>query len=137
MKIDPKLNTLAVDLHGQRIGVITRLAGDRHIFALEQEYIDDPNRHTLSLSLKGSTGGIVTAIRPVTRRLPPFFSNLLPEGHLRTYLAEQAGVKTEREFFLLAVLGEELPDRLRAAHIGVEGWDIVWRRGGWCAEDVF
>jgi serine/threonine-protein kinase HipA len=45
----------------------------------------------------------------VTRRLPPFFSNLLPEGHLRTYLAEQAGVKPEREFFLLAQLGADLP----------------------------
>ena len=41
--------------------------------------------------------------------MPPFFSNLLPEGHLRAYLARQAGVKPEREFFLLAVLGADLP----------------------------
>jgi len=34
--------------------------------------------------------------------LPPFFSNLLPEGHLREYLAARAGVKPGREFFLLA-----------------------------------
>jgi hypothetical protein len=52
---------------------------------------------------------MVTAVRPVTRRVPPFFSNLLPEGPLRTYLAERAAVKAEREFFLLAVLGEDLP----------------------------
>jgi serine/threonine-protein kinase HipA len=52
---------------------------------------------------------MVTSVRPVTRRVPPFFSNLLPEGPLRTYLAERAGVKAEREFFLLAVLGEDLP----------------------------
>ena len=109
MKVDPaKLNALAVHLHGRRIGVITRLAGDRQLFAFEQDYIDDPNR-TLSLSFKGRGGGIVTSVRPMTRRVPPFFSNLLPEGPLRTYLAEQAGVKAEREFFLLAVLGEDLP----------------------------
>jgi serine/threonine-protein kinase HipA len=88
--------------------VITRLSGDKQIFALEQSYIDDDARPTLSLSLKGRSGGLVTSIKPVHRRVPPFFSNLLPEGHLRTYLASQAGVNPEREFFLLAALGADL-----------------------------
>lgn len=113
MKFDPqKLNALAVHLHGRAIGVLNRLAGDRHLFAFEQDYIDDPERPTLSLSFKGRTGGLVTALRPVGRRVPPFFSNLLPEGHLRTYLAQRAEVKPEREFFLLAVLGGDLPGAL-------------------------
>ena len=114
MKSDPKLNALAVYLHGQRVGVINRLAGDHHLFAFEQEYIDNPNRPTLSLSFKGQYGGLVTAVRPVGRRVPPFFSNLLPEGHLRTYLAEHAGVKPEREFFLLAALGADLAGAVTA-----------------------
>jgi serine/threonine-protein kinase HipA len=113
MKFDPKkLNALAVRLHGRQIGVINRLAGDRQIFAFEQDYIDDQQRPTLSLSFKGRTGGLVTALRPVPRRLPPFFSNLLPEGHLRQYLAKLADVNPEREFFLLAVLGADLPGAL-------------------------
>jgi serine/threonine-protein kinase HipA len=113
MKFDPKkLNALAVRLHGRQIGVINRLAGDRQIFAFEQGYIDDPQRSTLSLSFKGRTGGLVTALRPVPRRVPPFFSNLLPEGHLREYLAKLANVNPEREFFLLAVLGADLPGAL-------------------------
>jgi serine/threonine-protein kinase HipA len=113
MKFDTtKLNALAVRLHGRQIGIINRLAGERQIFAFEQEYIDDPNRPTLSLSFKSGTGGLVTALRPVPRRVPPFFSNLLPEGHLRTYLAKLAEVKPEREFFLLAVLGADLPGAL-------------------------
>lgn len=102
-----KVNALGVYLQDRRIGVINRLAGDRHIFAFEQDYIDDPNRPALSLSYKGQAGGLVTAVRPVGR-LPPFFSNLLPEGHLRGYLAEKAGVKKEREFYLMAVLGADL-----------------------------
>jgi serine/threonine-protein kinase HipA len=102
------VNSLAVHLHGRRIGIINRLAGDRHLFAFEQDYVDDPNRPTLSLAYKGQAGGLVTAVRPVVRRLPPFFSNLLPEGHLRIYLAEKAGVKPEREFFLMAVLGADV-----------------------------
>jgi serine/threonine-protein kinase HipA len=113
MKFDPQnLNALSVELYGRRIGIINRLAGDRHLFAFEQDYLDDPGRPTLSLSFKGEEGGLVTATRPVSVRLPPFFSNLLPEGHLREYLAMRAGVKPEREFFLLAVLGGDLPGAL-------------------------
>ncbi|MGB2628727.1 MAG: HipA domain-containing protein [Candidatus Acidiferrum sp.] len=104
-----KLNALAVRLYGRQIGIITRLAGERHLFAFEQDYIDDPGRPTLSLSFKSTTGGVVTRARPVTGRVPPFFANLLPEGPLRSYLAKKADVKSEREFFLLAVLGGDLP----------------------------
>lgn len=100
---------LAVRLHGQRIGVITRLAGDRYLFAFDQAYVDDSNRPTLSLSFKGSSGGLITSVRPYNVRLPPFFSNLLPEGQLREYLAARAGVKPNRDFFLLATLGADLP----------------------------
>ena len=103
-----KVNALGIHLHGRRIGILNRLGGDSHIFAFEQDYIDDPNRATLSLSYKSRTGGLVTTVRPVSRRLPPFFSNLLPEGHLRDYLAQKAGVKKEREFYLMAVLGADL-----------------------------
>ena len=104
-----KLTALAVKLHGCRIGVIQRLVGDKQLFAFEQDYVDDPRRSTLSLSFKSQTGGLMTTVRPIPRRVPPFFSNLLPEGHLREYLAEQAGVNPEREFFLLAALGADLP----------------------------
>ncbi len=66
MKFDPKkLNALSVRLHGKQIGVINRLAGDRQIFAFEQDYIDDPHRPTLSLSFKGRTGGF--RLRPCAR----------------------------------------------------------------------
>lgn len=42
MKFDRKtLNALSVRLHKKHIGVITRLAGDRQLFAFEQEYVDD------------------------------------------------------------------------------------------------
>src|SRR5258708_2219150 len=102
-----KPSALSVRLQGKHIGVITRLAGDRQLFAFEQDYIDDQQRPTLSLSFKGSTGGLVTQTRPTGRRVPPFFSNLLPEGHLRAYLAKPADGNPEREFFLLAVLGAD------------------------------
>lgn len=113
MKFDTQnVNALAVKLKDYRIGIINRLAGDRYLFSFEQEYIDDPQRPTLSLSFKGQAGGLITSTRLFNSSLPPFFSNLLPEGHLRTYLAQRAGVKSEREFFLLVALGVDLPGAL-------------------------
>ena len=50
--------------------------------------------------------------------MPPFFANLLPEGHLRTYLANLADLNPEREFFLLAVLGADLPGALVVSPLG-------------------
>ena len=99
------------------------MAGDHHLFSFEQEYLDDPNRPTLSLSFKGRSGGLVNRIRPVGSRLPPYFSNLLPEGHLRTYLAERAGVKAHREFFLLAALGADLSGAVTVAPLTADGHD--------------
>jgi serine/threonine-protein kinase HipA len=63
----------------------------------------------------------VTNFSPVGRRVPVFFSNLLPEGHLRDYLARRAGVNSEREFFLLAVLGADLPGAVVVAPLDVDG----------------
>lgn len=110
---------LKVWLYDRPIGIINRLAGDRHIFSFEQDYIDDPNRPTLSLSFKGQTSELITTSRITHLRLPPFFSNLLPEGYLRTYLAQRAGVKPEREFYLLEALGADLPGALT-----VTPWDV-------------
>lgn len=121
MKSDrQKINALAIRLQGRRIGIINRLAGDRHLFSFEQDYIDNPRRPTLSLSFKGQAGGLVTNPRLVNVLLPPFFSNVLPEGHLRTYLAQRADIKPEREFFLLAALGADLPGAITAAALEME-----------------
>ena len=55
-------------------------------------------------------------------RLLPFFSNLLPEGHLRDYLAGRAGVKPAREFFLIRVLGQDLPGAVTVRPADDEAW---------------
>jgi serine/threonine-protein kinase HipA len=120
-----KVTALAVELSGRRIGVINRLGGDRHLFSFEQDYIDDTTRPTLSLSFKSAAGGLVTAVRPTGRKLPPFFSNLLPEGHLREYLAAKAGVKPEREFFLLAILGSDLAGAVTVRPLDREGHNVT------------
>jgi serine/threonine-protein kinase HipA len=106
------ITVLDVRLHGQIIGTLTRLPGDRVLFAFTESYVADENRPTLSLSLKDALGSLIIDVRPTQTRLPAFFANLLPEGAMRDYLAARASVKPEREFFLLAVLGRDLPGAL-------------------------
>ncbi len=102
-------DALEVLLGDRRIGLITALGGDQSIFAFDDAYAEDPDRPTLSLSFKGERGGLLRDHRPTQTRLMPFFSNLLPEGPLRDYLAKRAGVKPMREYPLLEALGLDLP----------------------------
>jgi len=104
-----KIGALEVKLHEKPIGTITLLEGDRTIFSFKKNYIDQLDRPVLGLNFKDTYGQLMTDHRVHQTRLMPFFSNLLPEGPLRTYLANLAGVKSNREFFLLAALGKDLP----------------------------
>lgn len=103
------VDVLEVRLGDRTVGAITALGGDRSIFTFDDGYAEDSQRPTLSLSFKSQTGGLIREHNSTQTRLLPFFSNLLPEGRLRAYLAERAGVKTSREFFLLWALGADLP----------------------------
>jgi serine/threonine-protein kinase HipA len=102
-------DVLNVSLGNRRVGAITGLGAERSIFVFADDYADDPRRPTLSLSFKAETGGLLRDQRSTQARLLPYFSNLLPEGELRHYLAARAGVKPSREFFLLWALGIDLP----------------------------
>lgn len=116
------VSVLNVNLYGEPIGTLTNLGGDRTIFAFTEEYIADPDRPTLGLAFKDEYGDLYTDFRPYQKRVMPFFSNLLPEGHLRKYLAEQAGVNPEREFYLLWALGHDLPGAITITPADGEAW---------------
>ncbi|MGB5458177.1 MAG: HipA domain-containing protein [Gammaproteobacteria bacterium] len=102
-------DVLDVRLGESSVGKLILLTGDRSFFAFEEAYLNDPDRPVLSQSFVAASGEIIPETRPVQTRLPAFFSNLLPEGHLREYLARRGGVKPVREFKLIELLGEDLP----------------------------
>jgi len=99
----PDVSILNVLLYGRKIGTLTYLGGEKTVFAFTEDYINDPDRPTLGLSFKDVHGDLITDHRSYKIKLMPFFSNLLPEGHLRKYLAEKADIHPEREFFLIWV----------------------------------
>jgi serine/threonine-protein kinase HipA len=105
----PNVTVLDVRLYGEPVATLTHLQDGRTIFAFNDAYIENDKRPTLSLSVKDPFGSLITKFRPYNTVVPPFFSNLLPEGPLRKYLADRAGVKPSREFYLLWMLGRDLP----------------------------
>lgn len=102
-------SVLEVRLGGTLVGTLTNLPNDQNLFVFDSAYVSDENRPVLSLSLYDAYRNPITNVHPVTRRLPPFFSNLLPEGALRQFIAERGEVNAQREFFLLWLLGNDLP----------------------------
>lgn len=113
---------LDVLLHGDPVGTLTRVGDDRTLFAFNDSYIEDSDRPVVSLGFKDRFGELITGFAPTQTRAIPFFSNLLPEGRMRTYLAERAGVKPIREFFLLRALGMDLPGAVTVRASGGEAW---------------
>lgn len=103
--------TAALDifLNDKRAGLLTQLPDGRILFTFDEAYINDPNRPVLSQSYFSADGTLLTDTRAYSVKAPPFFSNMLPEGHLRDYLAARGGVKPGSEFALLYLLGEDLP----------------------------
>jgi serine/threonine-protein kinase HipA len=104
------VQTLEVRLNDTLVGTLAHLGNEANIFTFDREYMDAGlDRPTLSLGYKASDGGLLEDSRATRVKVPPFFSNLLPEAHLREYLAARGGVHPDREFFLLWLLGADLP----------------------------
>ncbi len=116
------ISVLDVKLHDETVGTLTHLGNDRTLFSLTDGYVADENRPTLGLGFKDAYGQLITEFAVKQKRLSPFFSNLLPEGHLREYLARLAGVNQKREFFLLQALGRDLPGAITVEPADGEAW---------------
>lgn len=106
---------LGTYLHGERIGALVHFDDDRMLFVFEPTYAEQRNRDVLSLSYLDTDGNLNDDSRTTLRRAPPFFSNLLPEGHLRSYLATKSGVNELRDYPLLRLLGRDLPGAIEMA----------------------
>ncbi|NDW01088.1 type II toxin-antitoxin system HipA family toxin [Yangia sp. PrR002] len=121
----PDISVLTVKLYGEPIGTLTHLGDERSIFAFTDGYINDPDRATLGLHFKDQYGELITDFSPVKMKLMPFFSNLLPEGHLRHYLAERASINEKREFFLIQALGRDLPGAVTVEASDDDPWPLI------------
>ena len=96
--------------------------GDYTWLEWQQGYWDDPDRPILGLRFEDNPEERVAA----ALRLPPWFSNLLPEGRLRQWVALDAGINEQREMLLLVRLGLGLPGAVIVEPVEGEA-DPTWR----------
>ncbi len=78
-------------------------------FAFAEDYWSAPNRPVLGLRFEENPH----ARHQAKMRLPPWFSNLLPEGRLRDWIASARHTSVRREMELLAHVGHDLPGAVR------------------------
>ena len=102
------------------VGHLTGFPDGKSLFAFDDSYIDlGPGRPTLSLSFntpgdEEATERKLQEIYSSRMKLPPFFSNLLPEGVLREYMVKRLKIHHDHEFDILMALGASLPGAVRA-----------------------
>lgn len=102
------------------VGHLTGFPDGKSLFAFDDSYIDlGPGQPTLSLSYNtpGDEEATERRLREIyssRMKLPPFFSNLLPEGVLREYMVKRLKIHHDHEFDLLMALGASLPGAVRA-----------------------
>jgi serine/threonine-protein kinase HipA len=113
----------AVLLHGRRIGTLCQ-KGDHTRFVVNESYLDDPRRPVLGLRFEEN----LHAPYASALRLPKWFSNLLPEGPLREWIADDRGVSLDREMELLAQVGHDLPGAVQV--LPADGPDEGWEWSG-------
>lgn len=99
-----KLDSFAVSLAGHVVGHLHH-RGDYCWLEWQEGYWEDPTRPVLGLRFENEPSAKVAS----ALRLPPWFSNLLPEGRLRDWVARDADVHPSREMLLLRRLGLDLP----------------------------
>lgn len=116
----------AVLLHGRRIGTL-RQRGDYTLFGFNESYLVDPVRPVLGLRFEENLQNPYAS----ALRLPRWFSNLLPEGPLREWIAADRHVALDREMELLAQVGHDLPGAIQV--VEADGPD---EHGNWQDSDA-
>jgi len=102
-------STLQVNLGNILVGTLTMLPSGSIVFTFEESYLNKSQRPVLSQSFFRPSGELIPETKLSRVKLPAFFSNLLPEGQLRKYLAQLGDIKPTQEFRLIELLGKDLP----------------------------
>lgn len=102
---------LRIFLNRIQVGLLRRKrSGGGSRFEFAPSHLEDESRSVLSLGLLDAKGDPMPFMRGYPGpSVDPFFSNMLPEGALRRYLAHNNGLKPDDDFQLLCALGEDLP----------------------------
>ncbi len=101
--------SLEIRLHDRMVGHLIRLPDRRYLIAFDEAYAEDPARPVLSLGFLAIDGRLHKQAPTRSDVLQPFLTNMLPEGRLRSYIADRAGISASDDFAMLWVTGTDLP----------------------------
>lgn len=101
-----------------------RQKGNHTTLELHESYTENPRRPVLGQVFEQD----LNKVHASALRLPAWFSNLLPEGVQRGWLARQRGVSDQREMELLAEVGRDLPGAVTVLSLPAEV--VSARHGG-------
>ena len=98
---------LRLSLNGQDIGVLTHYSGGKNIFVFSPDYVAlaKTERQTFTMTQLANEQYLSQPLIS-SQRLAPVFSNLLPEGALRDWMAHSLKVHIDNEFPLMAHMGK-------------------------------
>ena len=108
---------LEISYLSERVGWVQFNRHGRIHFRFDEKFLEQDNPPIVSLSFLSAQGTPLQAPRGYPRSLPPFFSNLLPEGFLRVLSAKAGKVAESDEYGLLRVLGSDLPGAVTAEEV--------------------
>ena len=112
-----------VYLHNKLVGRLHR-RDDVTRFVFDEGYWNDPNRAVLGLRFEEDPH----ARHRRNMRLPPWFSNLLPEGRLREWIAQARHTSIELykhgRWGLCGMVFRNSP----AARWAIQGFQVLWRK---------
>lgn len=97
-----------VFLHNNLVGRLHRRE-DVTRFIFDENYWQNPDRPVLGLYFEENRAAKYQS----QLRLPSWFSNLLPEGRLRQWIADARNASVQREMELLAQVGHDLPGAVK------------------------
>jgi serine/threonine-protein kinase HipA len=108
-----KVQVLEVRLDKILVGYLAGYGDGRNLFTFAHEYIDlGKERPTFNLNYYNRDSEVYRNRIMTNFKLPPVFSNLLPEKDLRKLAAQRLKVSEDNEFEMLAGLGRDLPGSL-------------------------
>ncbi|NWN91366.1 type II toxin-antitoxin system HipA family toxin [Marinobacter adhaerens] len=111
------MSVLRLTLHDRLVGHLAGFQNGRNVLSFSEEYKNDPDRPTFSLTTHPAFPHAETLMAESWarhQRLHPTLSNLLPEGALRELIAQGLKVHIDNEFQILSYLGRDLPGALIA-----------------------
>ena len=116
------VRVLEIKLHNETIGHLLGFQNGKNLFTFAESFKTTPQRPTFGLITSVQFPNAAKLLNETwirNQRLHPVLSNLLPEGALRSLVAQQLKIHPDQEFELLAALGKDLPGAVQAVFVNI------------------